>query len=71
MSQAIKNMMTITDCTLRDCIKMTSENPAKMLNLFSKKGSIAPSKDADLVVLDDHLNVVLTVRGGHIVYQKQ
>lgn len=68
MPSAIKNMMQFTGCTLFDAIKMASENPAKMIGVFDRKGSIAPNKDADLVVLDDKLNVVLTVCGGEIVY---
>jgi N-acetylglucosamine-6-phosphate deacetylase len=64
MPQAIKNMLQFTGCELMDAVKMASENPAKALGIFDKKGSIAIGKDADLVVLDDHLNVVMTMCGG-------
>ena len=70
MPTAIQNILQFTDCTLLDAIKMTSENPAKILGIFNKKGSIALKKEADLVVLDDKLNVVLTLRGGRIAYQR-
>ena len=30
-----------------------TENPAKLIGVFDKKGSIADGKDADLVVLDE------------------
>jgi len=67
---AMKNMMTFTHCPLRAAIKMTAENPAKVLGLFHRKGSIAPNKDADLVVLDDEMNVVLTLCGGKVAFSQ-
>lgn len=70
MISAVHNMKKICNQSLKDIIRFAAENPAKMLNIFDKKGSIAPNKDADLVVLDDNLNVVLTMVNGEVVYQK-
>ncbi|HSW94499.1 MAG TPA: N-acetylglucosamine-6-phosphate deacetylase [Gammaproteobacteria bacterium] len=71
MISAMRNMMAFTNCHLQDVIRFVSENPARMLGIFNKKGSLLPGKDADLVVLDEALNVVLTMVSGKIVYQKQ
>ena len=38
---------------------MASETPAKFLGV--KKGRVAPGYDADLLVVDDGLNVVETI----------
>ena len=70
MSVAIQNMLRFTQCSLWDVLQMTSANPAKALGIFHKKGSIAVGKDADLVVLDEKLDVVMTVCGGVVVYHK-
>ncbi len=70
MSAAIQNMMRFTECGLGDVLMMASENPAKVLGVFDRKGSVKIGKDADLVVLDEHFNVVLTVCGGKVVYRK-
>ena len=44
-----------------------TENPAKLIGVFDKKGSIAEGKDADLVILDEDNNVIDTfVMGGQI-----
>jgi N-acetylglucosamine-6-phosphate deacetylase len=70
MSTALQNMMAFTGCGLSDVLKMTSENPARALGLFDTKGSIRVGKDADLVVLDDSLEVVMTICSGEIKYRK-
>jgi len=70
MFSAVKNMMKFTHCHLLDAIQCATANPAKLLGIFATKGSIAPQKDADLVVLDEQLNVVLTMIAGKVVYQK-
>lgn len=69
MPNAIQNMLRYTGCHLSDASIMASENPAKALGIFPTKGSIATGKIADLVVLDEKLNVVLTMCAGEIVYQ--
>ncbi len=70
MSSAIQNMMKFTGCGLGDAVKMAAENPAKLLGIFDQKGSIAVGKDADLVVLSESYQVVMTVREGEICYQE-
>jgi N-acetylglucosamine-6-phosphate deacetylase len=68
MSEAIQNILRFTDCKLVDVIRFVSENPARLLKIFQKKGSIAPGKDADLVVLDEKMNVVWTMCEGEVVF---
>ncbi|MEO8402634.1 MAG: N-acetylglucosamine-6-phosphate deacetylase [Gammaproteobacteria bacterium] len=71
MSSALQNMMRFTGCDLFMAVKCASENPARTLNVFDKKGGIAEGKDADLVVLDDNLDVVLTMSLGEVVYRRE
>lgn len=71
MNVALKNLLRFTNCKMTDAIKMTSENPARALGVFTNKGSIAVNKDADLVVLDDQFEVVLTISEGRIVYKSE
>lgn len=66
--KAIRNMLQFTDCELKDAITMASENPARQLKLFKNKGSIDVGKDADLVVLSNQLEVMLTMRDGEVVF---
>ncbi|MBQ8357953.1 MAG: N-acetylglucosamine-6-phosphate deacetylase [Clostridia bacterium] len=60
--------VTLAECVRRavsfgipraEALKMASETPAKFLGV--KKGRVAPGYDADLLVVDDGLNVVETI----------
>ncbi len=67
--QAVKYLLQNVNCSLRDLVKFTSVNPAKLLNLFDRKGSLAANKEADIVVLNHQHEVILTVVQGKIVFQ--
>ncbi|MBX9957617.1 N-acetylglucosamine-6-phosphate deacetylase [Peribacillus simplex] len=71
MNDAIKNTMEYTHCSMTDIIKMTAENPAKQLRIFDRKGSIQVGKDADLVILNDRLDVEMTFCRGNLAFKKE
>lgn len=70
MNQAIKNMLDFTGCSFPEAIEMAAMNPAKQLNIADRKGSLAVGKDADIVILDENLDVFMTICRGKLAYQK-
>lgn len=46
-----------------------SRNPACLMGL--NKGEIAPGRDADMIILDKDFDLLYTIVGGQIVYQKE
>ncbi len=64
MKDALKNMMEYTGISLEEAVKLASENPARQLKVFDRKGSIASGKDADLVVLDRNHQVAMSFCRG-------
>lgn len=62
----IKKWLQLSDVSLA---KLTATNSAKLLGL-NTKGSIAVGKDADVYVLNEQDQVVLTVSEGEVVYRK-
>jgi N-acetylglucosamine-6-phosphate deacetylase len=48
---------------------MASMNPASILKIENRKGSIEVGKEADLVVMNPVLDVLLTLRQGREVYR--
>ncbi|QQE78399.1 N-acetylglucosamine-6-phosphate deacetylase [Alicyclobacillus sp. SO9] len=70
MDAAIRNMVESVNVSLVDAAYMASMVPARELGLGEKKGSIAVGKDADLVIMDEHLHVVATWIGGRQVFKQ-
>ena len=70
LSQMLQKFIGFTGCPISDAIKTVTENPAKLLGLDEKKGTISPGKDADLVLLESDLSVHTTIVAGKIVFGK-
>ena len=60
-------LMEFTNCPLDVAIKTVTENPAKLLDIEDRKGTIAVGKDADLVILDRDYSVWSTIVGGKLI----
>jgi N-acetylglucosamine-6-phosphate deacetylase len=71
MNKAIANMIKFLNLKIVDVVMMASTNPAKKLGIFDRKGSIEVGKDADLVVLNEKYEVVMTICKGNLVYKKE
>ena len=58
MGSAVRNAMSMLDLDLANAVTMASANPAAFLGLDHELGRIASGYRADLVLLDDDLQVV-------------
>jgi len=67
LDQAVRNTIRFTGCSVEEALMMASTSPARVLGLETK-GLIAVGCDADLVVLDESLQVTHTFARGHPVY---
>lgn len=70
MDFCLRNIKEFTGCSMRDIVKMSSENSAKHLNIFDRKGSIAQGKDADIVIVNDNIEILTTICKGKVAYKK-
>ena len=61
---AVKNLYENFDLDLHDIINMATINPAEALGIDNENGSIACSKVADLIAVDDKLNIRFVMVGG-------
>ncbi|MGP1403436.1 MAG: N-acetylglucosamine-6-phosphate deacetylase [Catonella sp.] len=50
---ALLNLLKFTGRPLEEILPILSENPAKLIGIYDRKGSIEDGKDADLVLLDE------------------
>ena len=71
MNDAVKNLVLKLGVPFIDAVGYATENPAKHIGVFNKKGSIEAGKDADFCVLDSEINVSMTVRAGNIIFQNK
>ncbi|MBZ5661120.1 MAG: N-acetylglucosamine-6-phosphate deacetylase [Acidobacteriia bacterium] len=56
LDRALRNIVAL-GVPLASAVRMVTANPARQLGLGSRKGILAPGADADLVFLDDKLEV--------------
>ena len=68
LNHGVKNIMDFAGLSLPEAIKLATENPAREFGLYDRKGSIAPGKDADLVVLNAEYEPVLTLCRGETAF---
>ena len=61
---ALKNLLAFTGKPIEEILPLLTENPAKLLNIFDEKGSIADGKDADLVLLTADDDIAEVFVGG-------
>lgn len=70
MDKAVRNMMAFTDLPLQKVIGMASAVPARAMRL-PHKGKLATGCDADVVLLNRELEVMMTIVGGNVVYRAE
>ena len=68
MAQAVR-VAASAGLPLPDVFRMASETPAHLAGLTSK-GTLAAGQDADVVILNDQLDVTMTIVGGRVVYER-
>ncbi|MGM9785646.1 MAG: N-acetylglucosamine-6-phosphate deacetylase [Candidatus Cryptobacteroides sp.] len=69
-ARCVRTMVRIAGCSLVDAVRMMTVNPARIMGIYSSKGSIEAGKDADLVIFDDDINVSHTIIAGELIYSK-
>jgi N-acetylglucosamine-6-phosphate deacetylase len=71
MVDSVRKMVREFNVPLEDAVRMAAVNPARVLNIHKRKGSLEEEMDADLTILDKDLNVLMTFAEGRIVYKNR
>lgn len=66
LADGVKLMVEKVGLSLEEAVRMVSVNPARTLGL-SDRGILEQGKRADIVVLDHHLQVLMTIVEGRVV----
>ena len=70
LNRCVRNVNQRVGVPLPEAVKMASLNPARAMGFADGLGSIAVGKDASLVVMDEEVNVYLTMVRGKVVYRR-
>lgn len=69
LNKGVWNVYTSSSIPLWECVNCASLNPATVIGMADKKGSLEIGKDADIVITDSEFNVTKTIIGGKIKYE--
>ncbi|WP_430377771.1 N-acetylglucosamine-6-phosphate deacetylase [Streptomyces sp. B1-3] len=71
LDRAFKRAVTVDGLPVEDVVAAISANPARLLGMSDRIGSLEPGKDADLVLLDDRFDLKGVMRRGEWVVDPQ
>lgn len=66
----IRSMVQLADVPLIEAIKMLTINPARIMRVDDKKGSLQKGKDADIILFDQSVSIEKTIVKGNVIYSK-
>ncbi len=69
LNNGVFNVYKNSHIPLFECVNCASLNPAKVLGIDDKKGSLELGKDADIIITDENFQVLKTIIGGVLKYE--
>ncbi|KAJ3601086.1 hypothetical protein NHX12_032059 [Muraenolepis orangiensis] len=70
MDQCVRHFRHASGCSVPEALEAASLHPAQLLGISSQKGCLQYGCDADMVLLDDQLNVEATFISGEEVWRR-
>ncbi len=70
LNQGVWNAFTNSSIPLHECVNCASLNPAAVIGMADRKGSLEVGKDADIIICDEAFKVQKTIIGGVVKYGK-
>ncbi len=70
LHDTVRGLMRCENLPLEEAILPVTVNPAKALGLAGKKGVLTPGADADILLLDEDLNIDTTIALGRVLLRE-
>lgn len=67
MDRLIRTLVQKAEIPVADAVRMATETPAKIMGVYDRKGSLSKDKDADIMILDDDMNLRAVWAMGELV----
>jgi N-acetylglucosamine-6-phosphate deacetylase len=71
LNRCVHHVIEHVGVSSQDALKMSTTNPAQVIGVADRIGTIEIGMDASLVVFDDEFNISLTMVRGEVVYNSQ
>ncbi|MDD4125440.1 MAG: N-acetylglucosamine-6-phosphate deacetylase [Eubacteriales bacterium] len=69
LNKGVLNVFESTDLPLWQCVRCATLNPATLLGIADKKGSLEIGKDADIIIANEKFDILKTIIGGTLRYE--
>ena len=69
LNRAVKNVIDYTSLPVNEVFKMASLNPATAIHCENRLGSLEAGKDADIIITDENINIIRTIKKGKTIYE--
>ena len=69
LNDAVKNVINNTNLPVYEIFKMASLNPATAINCADRLGSLEKGKDANIIIADENINIIRTIKKGKTIYE--
>jgi N-acetylglucosamine-6-phosphate deacetylase len=69
LNDAIKNVLNNTELPIHEVFRMATLNPATVIHCDDRIGSLDTGKDADIIICDENINVIRTIKKGKTIYE--
>ena len=69
LNRAVKNVIDHTNLPVYEVFNMASLNPATSIHCDDRLGSLEEGKDADIIIADENINIIRTIKKGKTIYE--
>lgn len=70
LDRAVANATRFMDISLPQALALASQTASESIGWQDKTGSLEPGKDADVIIVDDHMTIEATLVTGQVVYRR-
>lgn len=67
--RCVRTMNEIVGLPIEEAVSMMTVNPAKVLGIENKKGTLAKGYDADINIFDENINIKYVIVNGQIMFK--
>ena len=69
LNSAVKNVLDNTSLPVYEVFNMASLNAASAIRVNDRLGSLEAGKDADIIIADENINILRTIKKGRTIYE--